>query len=71
MYVLESGRGRGIGRQLLEALERRAQEMGFVRMRLDSHGNPAALALYRSSGFRAIDDYSGNSSARHWFEKLL
>jgi GNAT superfamily N-acetyltransferase len=71
MYVLESERGHGIGRRLLIALEQRARDLGLARMRLDSHGNPAALALYHSSGYRPIDDYSGNSNARHWFEKPL
>jgi hypothetical protein len=32
---------------------------------------PAALALFRSSGYRPIPDHNGNPFARLWFEKRL
>ena len=41
-------------------------------MRLDT-GNqqPEALALFRSTGYREIDDYNANPFASYWFEKPL
>jgi hypothetical protein len=32
---------------------------------------PEAQALYRSSGYREVDDYNGNPWAAVWFEKRL
>ena len=65
-------RGRGVGRALLVALEERARSLGYTTIRLDTHGGEhAAVALFRSAGYRAIADYNGNPYARYWFEKRL
>jgi GNAT superfamily N-acetyltransferase len=72
MYVDPAHRGNGVGRQLLAELERRARERGFDAVRLDTHDRLSeANALYRSMGYRPIDDYNGNPSANRWFEKPL
>ncbi len=71
LFVHRPARGQGVARALLARLEERAGELGYEGLRLDTHGDPAALALYRSSGYAPIDDYSGNEFARHWFEKRL
>ena len=72
LFVSRRARGHGAGRRLLEALERRARELGFARLRLDSPGNDApALALFHDAGYHPIDDYNGNARARYWFEKPL
>lgn len=72
LFVLPPVRGQGIGAALLRALEDRARSLGYTRLRLDTDGGvPAALALFRSQGYRQIDDYNGNEYARHWFEKGL
>jgi drug/metabolite transporter (DMT)-like permease/GNAT superfamily N-acetyltransferase len=72
MYVVPDARGRGVGRRLLEALEAKAQELGFARLRLDTGSQlTEAKELYRSAGFREIDDYNGNTAASHWFEKQI
>jgi hypothetical protein len=34
-------------------------------------GEPAALALFRSFGYRPIADYNSSPYARYWFEKQL
>jgi GNAT superfamily N-acetyltransferase len=72
LYVRRAARGRGVGRALLTGLEDRAADLGFEELRLDTDGGvPAALALFRSAGFRPIADYNGNPYARFWFEKRL
>jgi ribosomal protein S18 acetylase RimI-like enzyme len=72
MYVLPEARGHGHGRRLLEALEEAARDLGYHRVRLDTAAPmTAALALYRSAGYRDIGDYNGNSLATYWGEKVL
>jgi drug/metabolite transporter (DMT)-like permease/GNAT superfamily N-acetyltransferase len=72
MYVVPDARGRGVGRQLLARLEDEARRLGYGRIRLDT-AEPLteAQALYRSAGYREIDDYNGNSAATLWMEKEL
>ncbi len=55
MYVVPSQRGRGLGRLLLDELERHARELGFTAIVLETGDkSEAALALYRRSGFESI-----------------
>lgn len=53
MWVEEDSRGRGVARQILNALIEQARDAGIRTLRLEtgvvSH---AALALYRKAGFR-------------------
>jgi GNAT superfamily N-acetyltransferase len=45
----------GFGRRILQALEERARELGYRRLRLDTTtGQTAARALYEESGFTQI-----------------
>jgi DNA-binding MarR family transcriptional regulator/GNAT superfamily N-acetyltransferase len=72
MWVAESARGLGIGRRLLEALERLALERGTASVRLDTNENLVeAIAMYRSSGYREIPRFNDEPFAHHWFEKAL
>ena len=72
MYVAPSARGRGLGSQVLSRLEDEARALGYARLRLDTAAPlTEAQNLYRSAGFREIDDYNGNGAASHWFEKEL
>lgn len=51
-YVLPEFRGRGVGRRLLEAIERRARELGCCRLTLEvQENNHRARAVYNSAGF--------------------
>ena len=58
LYVREEFRGRGVGRQLLEALARVALTRGWGRMEwavLD--WNVSAIGFYRRLGARLLDDW--------------
>lgn len=72
MYVVPAQRGRGVARALLVALEDAARTLGYSRVRLDTGPKqPAALHLYRSAGYREIENYNGNFKASFWGEKAL
>jgi GNAT superfamily N-acetyltransferase len=72
MFVVVDERGRGVGRLLLSALERRARELGYAVARLDTgarqHG---AMHLYESAGYRPIGNFNGNPAASYHGEKRL
>ena len=72
MFVAPALRGRGLGRALLDALERTAVELGCDVARLDSTEPLAeAMALYRSAGYVEIGDYNRNPNATTWLERRL
>ena len=53
LAVTRAHRGRGIGRQLLRAVERRARDLGSSKMTLEVRcDNERAQRLYASVGFR-------------------
>jgi len=51
LYVIQAYRGRGIGRQLLEAVEKKARELDCCKLTLEVQENNPALALYHRFGF--------------------
>jgi putative acetyltransferase len=58
MYVVPSARGTGIGRALVDALEREARQIGIRRLVLETGIRQiAALALYEHTGFSRIPLY--------------
>jgi len=72
LYVRPSGRGTGLGRALLEELERRASLLGATDVVLDTNARlEAAQGLYRSAGYAEVDPYNDNPNATHWFRKAL
>ena len=72
MYVVPAARRQGLGRQLLEALEDRARELGYARIRLDTGARqPHAQAMYERAGYHPIENYNGNQQASFWGEKIL
>ncbi len=58
MYVDPAARGAGVGRRILEFLERRALAAGYGETWLETGTEqPEALALYASAGYRPIEPY--------------
>lgn len=56
--VSREARGKGIGRELLLALEKGAVEKGRLAMRLEvAKENRGAIALYESMGYRSFGEY--------------
>ena len=72
LWVSPTVRGIGLGRRLLEALERRAAAAGAPVARLDTNRLlTEAIAMYRAHGYREIPRFNDNPYAHHWFEKKL
>ncbi|MDQ1033186.1 GNAT superfamily N-acetyltransferase [Streptomyces umbrinus] len=65
MYVSGDARGHGIGRYLLEHLERHAASRGATRIMLETgRRNTAALALYHRAGYLPCPSYVAGRDAR-------
>ena len=63
---------RGLGRQMLSALEQRAAELGFRTLTLDTTVQQApAIQLYTQSGYREVDRSRKGSFKVLEFEKEL
>ena len=72
MWVAGEGRGLGIGRRMLEALEAQARALGLRTLRLETnHALREAIRLYESAGFREVPAFNADPYAQHWFEKRL
>ncbi len=72
MWVHEGARGRGVGRRLLEELERLAAEHGDDAVQLETNALLVeAIALYRSAGFVEVEPFNTEPFADHWFRKAL
>ena len=72
MYVVPDARGRGVGRDLLAALESLARDLGYAVARLDTGAKqPGARRMYERAGYAAVPDYNGNPYAAYWGEKAL
>jgi len=58
IYVERGWRGRGVGRQLLDALVARAGAIGYHKLVLSAFPfNAAGMAAYRRAGFREVGIY--------------
>ena len=72
MWVSPDVRGIGLGRRLLEELERLASENGVEVLHLETNGSlHAAIQLYRSASFEEVAAFNEEPYAHHWFEKRL
>jgi len=58
MFVEPEARGLGVGRRILQELEREAGVLGYVALRLETGvKQPAAIALYEGAGYRRVERY--------------
>jgi GNAT superfamily N-acetyltransferase len=72
MWVAESARGAGLGRRLLEELERRAVGSGARIAHIEtSEVLGEAMSLYRKTGYVEVAAFNDEPFADHWFEKRL
>jgi GNAT superfamily N-acetyltransferase len=72
MFVTADARGRGSARELLVELERRARELGFSIVRLDTGPRqPRAQRMYERAGYVAIENFNANPVATFFAEKRL
>ena len=56
IYLVESKRGRGLGRALLDAVEGHAHKLGYRRVYLETHTSlHEAVRLYERCGYRRVD----------------
>jgi putative acetyltransferase len=61
LYVQPASRGGAVGRLLAEAIVQKGREMGYKKMRLDTHPSmKGAHRLYYSLGFYEIERYNEN-----------
>jgi ribosomal protein S18 acetylase RimI-like enzyme len=72
MWIAPSVRGLGLGRRLLEELERRARGSKTKLLRLETNrALREAVSLYRGAGYREVAAFNTEPYAHHWFEKRL
>ncbi|WP_104087669.1 MULTISPECIES: GNAT family N-acetyltransferase [unclassified Cryobacterium] len=72
VFVESAARGRGLGRLLMEELERNSLEMGIRTLRLDTRTDLIeARDLYASLGFVEGEAHNSDPYANHWFRKEL
>ena len=72
MYVRPAGRGSGLGRGLLLAVEEAASGLGAGRVVCETNsGLTDARALYAKNGYVETAPYEGHGRADHWFAKEL
>ena len=72
MWIDPVARRQGLGRRLLFALEAAGRELGYDRLRLDTHEVLVeAIALYEATGYRRIGRYHDHPDPTHFYEKRL
>jgi DNA-binding MarR family transcriptional regulator/GNAT superfamily N-acetyltransferase len=72
MWVAPSARGLGVGRRILNELERNAGRRGVKVVRLETNQSLTEAAnLYRAAGFVEVAPFNDEPYAHHWFEKRV
>ena len=72
MWVDPGSRGLGVGRRVLDSLEKLARENGVGVLRLETNrALREAMGLYRVAGFEEVAPFNDEPHAHHWFEKTL
>jgi GNAT superfamily N-acetyltransferase len=72
LFVYDKFKNKGVGRSLCMALIRKATDLGYEKMRLDTLGRmKAAIRLYESLGFKEIKPYRFNPHPSTRYMELL
>ncbi|HTU30394.1 MAG TPA: GNAT family N-acetyltransferase [Solirubrobacteraceae bacterium] len=72
MWLAPDARGLGLGRRLLQTLERCAREAGASVARIETNRDLGeAVALYASAGWREVAAFNDEPYADLWLEKRL
>ncbi len=72
LWVAPAARGLGLAWTIMQAVEDKARELGMTRLRLDTNSQlPAAVAMYRKSGWTEIARFNEDPYPDHFFEKHL
>lgn len=73
LYVRPEFRGRNLGQQLANAIVKKAIELGYHKMYLDTHrvAQAVAIEMYRKMGFVECEDYHANPEKLLCFELSL
>ena len=72
MWIAPALRGLGVGRRMMNELERVASDADVQFVRLETNRTlKEAIALYRGSGYVEVDAFNTEPYAHHWFEKRL
>ena len=72
VFVEPAARGKGVGRLLMNALERESRELGLDALRLDTRTDLVeARSLYASLGYIEGEPHNTDPYANHWFSKEL
>jgi len=72
MFVVPDARGRGVARELLVELERRARGLGYAIARLDTGPRQTrARQMYERAGYVPIANFNANPVATFFGEKRI
>ena len=72
VFTLPSYRGRGVGSQLLRAVEQACRERAVGTLRLDTRAALAeACAMYERNGFERVDAFNHDPYSDRWYSKTL
>jgi ribosomal protein S18 acetylase RimI-like enzyme len=72
VFVEPAARGQGVGRLLMQNLERECRAVGLTAVRLDTRTDLVeARGLYASLGFIEGEAHNTDPYANHWFRKEL
>lgn len=72
VWISPTVRGMGLGKRLLDELERQATARGAHAIRLDTNrALTEAIAMYRSAGYAEVAPFNQEKYAHFWFQKCL
>jgi len=72
VFTSPSHRGRGVGSQLLRAVDEACQERGVGTLRLDTRAAlTEACAMYERNGFERVEAFNDEPYSDRWYSKIV